>query len=102
VDFPELRKSAAAPLTIYYIIQDVVTMAILEFKRQNVVEEIASTLQDDSDEVVEAIVVGKKKSGEYFSYLTSVDNIPELIGYLEALKTDLVLEMISQADRSEP
>ncbi|MBW2623158.1 MAG: hypothetical protein JRD68_09655 [Deltaproteobacteria bacterium] len=77
-------------------------MAILEFKRQNVVEEIASTLQDDNDEVVEAIVIGKKKSGEYFSYLTSVDNIPELIGYLEALKTDLVLEMISQADRSEP
>ena len=61
VDSPELHKSAAVPLTTYYNYQDAVTMAILEFKRQNVVEEIASTLQDDSDEVIEAIVVGKKK-----------------------------------------
>ena len=77
-------------------------MAVLEFKRQNVVQEIAESLKDESDEVTEAIVIGKKKSGEYFSYLTSVSNIPELIGYLEALKTDLTLEMIAHADRSEP
>lgn len=77
-------------------------MAVLEFKRQNVVKEIAAALQDESDEVTEAIVIGKKKSGQYFSYLTSVSNIPELIGYLEALKIDLALEMISLADQSDP
>lgn len=76
-------------------------MSILQFRRQNVVQEITACLQDETDEVTEALVIGKKKSGEHFSYVTHIENIAELIGYLEAVKTELALEMISQADRAE-
>lgn len=76
-------------------------MTVLEFKRRNIVTEIIASLHDEADEVVEAIVIGKKKSGARFSFMTVIDNIPELIGYLEAVKTDLALEMISQAERSD-
>ena len=76
-------------------------MTVLQFKRHNIVEEIVTSLQDESDEVVEALVIGRKKSGVRFSFMTMTDNIAELIGYLEAIKTDLTLEMITQAERDE-
>ena len=76
-------------------------MSVLQFKKSNVVQEIVTCLQDESDEVVEALVIGKKKTGTRFSYMTYTDNIPELIGYLEAIKTDLTLEMITQAERDD-
>ena len=76
-------------------------MTILQFKRYSVVQEIIDCLQDEQDEVTEALVIGKKKGGGRFSFMTVTDNIPELLGYLEAIKTDLALEMISQADRSD-
>ena len=76
-------------------------MTVLQFKRQNVVQDIIDSLSDEEDEVVEAIVMGKKKSGSRFSYMTYTDNIPELIGYLEAIKTELTLELIDQAERAE-
>lgn len=76
-------------------------MTILQFKRLGVVEEIVDCLRHDTDDVVEALVIGKRKSGARFSYMTYTDNIPELVGYLEALKTDLILEMIAQADRPD-
>ncbi|MEW6264599.1 MAG: hypothetical protein AB1641_16120 [Thermodesulfobacteriota bacterium] len=76
-------------------------MTVLQFKRHNVVSEIIQSLQDDKDEVLEAIVIGKKKSGGRFSFMTVTENLPELIGYLEAVKADLVMEMITQADRAD-
>ena len=76
-------------------------MTILEFKRHDVVKEIIESLKDDQDEVVEALVIGRKKSGHRFSFMTSTENIPELIGYIEAIKTDLALELITQADPEE-
>jgi hypothetical protein len=76
-------------------------MTVLQFKRHNVLKDVIASLNDEEDEVVEALVIGKKKSGGRFSFMTFTDNIPELIGYLEAIKTDLALEMIDQADRSE-
>ncbi len=76
-------------------------MKVLPFKRLNIVQEIIDCLQDEKDEVVEALVIGKKKSGVRFSYMTFTENLPELIGYLEALKTDLTLDMISLAETSE-
>ena len=76
-------------------------MTILQFKRQNIVDEIIASLRDATEEVVEALVIGKKKGGTRFSYMSNTENIPELIGYLEAIKTDLLLEMIAQADREE-
>ena len=74
-------------------------MTILQFKRHNIVQEIIDSLEDEQDEVIEALVIGKKKSGIRFSFMTLTDNIPELLGYLEAVKTDLALEIIDQADR---
>lgn len=59
------------------------------------------SLTDDEDQVVEALVIGRKKSGNRFSFITYTENIPELLGYLETIKTDLVLEMITQAERGE-
>jgi hypothetical protein len=76
-------------------------MTVLKFKRYNVVDDIIDTLRDDADEVIEALVVGKKQSGARFSFMTLTDNIPELIGYLEAIKTELALELIEQAEQSE-
>ena len=76
-------------------------MTVLQFKRQNVVREIIDCLKDEADEVTEALVLGKKKSGGRFSYMTVTENIPELIGYLEAVKAELTLELISQAERPE-
>jgi DNA-binding ferritin-like protein len=76
-------------------------MTVLQFKRHDLVEEIIENLTDPSDDVVEALVIGKKKSGATFSFMTEVANIPELIGYLETIKTDLVLEMITQAERGD-
>lgn len=73
-------------------------MTVLKFERYNVVQEIVDSLQDETDEVIEALVIGKKKSGARFSFMTVTKNIPELLGYVEAVKTDLALEMISQAD----
>ena len=74
-------------------------MSILEFKRYSVVQEIIDCLSDDEDEIIEALIIGKKKSGSRFSYMTITDNLPELIGYLEAIKTDLAMEMVTQAER---
>ncbi|MFH1135452.1 MAG: hypothetical protein V1816_05140 [Pseudomonadota bacterium] len=76
-------------------------MTILQFRRHNIVQEIIDSLRDEEDEVIEALVIGKKKSGARFSFMTFTDNIPELLGYLEAVKTDLALEIIDQADRAE-
>ena len=74
-------------------------MTVLQFKRHNIVQEIIDSLKDENDEVVEALVIGKKKSGIRFSFMTLTDNIPELLGYLEAVKMDLALEIMDQADR---
>jgi hypothetical protein len=76
-------------------------MTVIQFKRHDLVTEIIENLTDQSDEVVEALVIGKKKSGATFSFMTEVNNIPELIGYLETIKADLVLEMITQAERGD-
>jgi len=76
-------------------------MTILKFQRYNVVQDIMNCLRDETDEVTEALVIGKKKSGARFSYMTFTENIPELIGYLEAIKTDLTLEMIAMSDKSD-
>ena len=73
-------------------------MTVLKFERYNVVQEIVDSLQDETDEIVEALVIGKKKSGTRFSFMTVTKNIPELLGYIEAVKIDLALEMISPAD----
>jgi hypothetical protein len=74
-------------------------MKVLEFKRYSVVEDIIDCLTDQDDDIIEAIVIGKKKSGSRFSYMTTTENIPELIGYLEAVKADLAMELIYQAER---
>ena len=76
-------------------------MTVLQFKRHDLVAEIIENLSDKSDDVIEALVIGKKKSGATFSFMTDIANIPELIGYLEAIKADLVLEMIAQAERGD-
>ena len=76
-------------------------MTVLQFKRPNLVAELIQSLRDEDDEVVEALVIGKKSSGARFSFMTEIENIPELVGYLEAIKADLVLEMLEQADRDE-
>jgi len=76
-------------------------MSILQFKRHSIVQDIINCLQNDAEEVTEAVVLGKRKNGERFSYMTITEDIPELVGYLEAIKTDLILEMISQAERSD-
>ena len=76
-------------------------MTVLQFKRHDLVAEIVDNLSDQSDDVIEALVIGKKKSGATFSFMTDIANIPELIGYLEAIKADLVLEMIAQAERGD-
>ena len=74
-------------------------MKILQFKRHSVVKDVIASLTDVGDEVTEALVIGKKKNGSHFSFMTVTENIPELLGYLEAIKTDLALEMITQAER---
>lgn len=75
-------------------------MKVLEFKRYSVLDEIVSALTDSTDDPLEeALVIGRRKSGARFSFMSNTDNIPELIGYLEAIKTDLTLEMIYQAER---
>ena len=75
-------------------------MKILEFKRYSVLDEVLEALTKPSDDpLAEALVIGRRSSGSRFSFMTSTDNIPELIGYLEAIKTDLTMEMIYQAER---
>ena len=75
-------------------------MKILEFKRYSVLDEVIAALnQPDEDQLEEALVIGRRRSGARFSFMTNTDNIPELIGYLEAIKTDLAMEMIYQAER---
>lgn len=75
-------------------------MKVLEFKRYSILDEIISALTKSADDPLEeALVIGRRKSGARFSFMTNTDNIPELIGYLEAIKTDLTLEMIYQAER---
>lgn len=75
-------------------------MKILEFKRYSVLDEVLDALtKQGDDQLEEALVIGRRKSGSRFSFMTHTDNIPELIGYLEAIKTDLTLEMIYQAER---
>lgn len=77
-------------------------MKVLEFKRYSVLDEIVSALTNSADDPLEeALVIGRRKSGARFSFMTNTDNIPELIGYLEAIKTDLTLEMIYQAERDD-
>lgn len=77
-------------------------MKVLEFKRYSVLDEIVSALAKSADDPLEeALVIGRRKSGARFSFMTNTDNIPELIGYLEAIKTDLTLEMIYQAERDD-
>ena len=77
-------------------------MKVLEFKRYSVLDEIVSALTKSVDDPLEeALVIGRRKSGARFSFMTNTDNIPELIGYLEAIKTDLTLEMIYQAERDD-
>jgi len=75
-------------------------MSVLEFKRYSVLNEVLEALQTPSDDPMEeALVIGRRKSGLRFSMMANVDNIPELIGYLEVVKTDLALEMIYQSER---
>ncbi len=75
-------------------------MKVLEFKRYSVLDEVLDALTKPAeDPLEEALVIGRRKSGARFSFMTNTDNIPELIGYLEAIKTDLALEMIYQAER---
>jgi len=75
-------------------------MKILEFKRYSVLDEVLEALTKPSDDPLEeALVIGRRRSGARFSFMTSTDNVPELIGYLEAIKTDLTMEMICQAER---
>jgi len=75
-------------------------MKILEFKRYSVLDEVLAALGKPADDPLEeALVIGRRRSGSRFSFMTNTDNIPELIGYLEAIKTDLTLEMIDQAER---
>lgn len=75
-------------------------MKILEFKKFSVLDEVVDALTRPTDDpLAEAMVIGKRESGVYFSFMTRTDNIPETIGYLEAIKTDLALEMISRAER---
>lgn len=75
-------------------------MKILEFKRYSVLDEVLDALgKSAEDPLEEALVIGRRRSGSRFSFMTNTDNIPELIGYLEAIKTDLTLEMIYQAER---
>lgn len=78
-------------------------MKILEFKRYSVLDEVieALTTPNGGDTLEEALVIGRRRSGARFSFMTNTDNIPELIGYLEAIKTDLTLEMIYQAERED-
>ena len=76
-------------------------MTVLHFKRHNVVDELIDTLSDENDPVVEALVIGRKKSGGRFTYMTVTENLAELLGYLEALKIDLALEIMSQSERDE-
>jgi len=77
-------------------------MKILEFKRYSVLDEVLSALSKQTDDPLEeALVIGRRRSGARFSFMTNTDNIPELIGYLEAIKTDLTLEMIYQAERDD-
>ena len=75
-------------------------MKILEFKRYSVLDEVLEALTKPSeDPLAEALVIGRRRSGARVSFMTNTDNIPELIGYLEAIKTDLTMEMIYQAER---
>ncbi len=77
-------------------------MKVLEFKRYSILDEVLAALSKETDDPLEeALVIGRRKSGARFSFMTDTDNIPELIGYLEAIKTDLTLEMIYQADRDD-
>ena len=77
-------------------------MKILEFKRYSILDEVIDALTKPADDQLEeALVIGRRKSGARFSFMTNTDNIPELIGYLEAIKTDLTLEMIYQAERDD-
>ncbi len=77
-------------------------MKILEFKRYSVLDEVLAALGKSGDDPLEeALIIGRRKSGARFSFMTNTDNIPELIGYLEAIKTDLTLEMIYQAERDD-
>ena len=77
-------------------------MKVLEFKRYSVLDEVLGALtRPAEDPLEEALVIGRRKSGARFSFMTNADNIPELIGYLEAIKTDLTLEMIYQAERDD-
>ena len=77
-------------------------MSILQFKRYSVMDEVVEALTSQGDDTLEeALVIGRRKSGARFSFMTNTDNIPELIGYLEAIKTDLTLEMIAQAERDD-
>jgi hypothetical protein len=63
-----------------------------------VVEALTSPAEDPLEE---ALVIGRRRSGSRFSFMTNTDNLPELIGCLEAIKTDLTLEMIAQAERDD-
>ncbi len=79
-------------------------MKILEFKRYSVLDEVLSALTKPSDDPLEeALVIGRRRSGARFSFMTNpnTENLPELIGYLEAVKTDLTLEMIYQSERDD-
>ena len=77
-------------------------MKVLEFKRYSVLDEIISALTGAVDDPLEeALVIGRRKSGARLSFMTNTGNMPELIGYLEAIKTDLTLEMIYQAERDD-
>lgn len=76
-------------------------MSVIQFKRHHLVDEIIDALRDENTDITEAIVIGKKNDGTRFTFMTGTDNIPELIGYLEAVKTDLVIEMITQAEHDD-
>ncbi|KXS56145.1 MAG: hypothetical protein AMR96_04080 [Candidatus Adiutrix intracellularis] len=79
-----------------------IVMKILKFKRYSILDEVLAALTKPSDDQLEeALVIGRRRSGARFSFMTNTNNIPELIGYLEAIKTDLTMEMIYQAERDD-
>ncbi|MGL4208131.1 MAG: hypothetical protein ACRCTY_01955 [Candidatus Adiutrix sp.] len=75
-------------------------MSILQFRKYSVIDEVVEELTSLSDDPLEeALIIGRRKSGARFSFMINIENLPELIGYLEVIKTDLTLEMITQAER---
>ncbi len=54
-------------------------------------------MHDERDEVMKALVIGKKKSGAIFPYMTQTETFRNHSA-IGSLMTDLSLEMIAQAE----